>query len=99
MDEVELGGNIRLNGFSALEPGKLVVVKKIVGNYAKRLTEHAEGFDGLSVSMKKVHGSDNFEVHSKVVAKGGPFTSEITNRNLFFALDDVLSKLEEQVSK
>ena len=36
---IELGGNIVLNGFRDLEPPELVVVKKIVGTYARKFAD------------------------------------------------------------
>ena len=38
-DVLELGGSIQLSGFSGIDGGQMVVVKKIVGNYAKRLSD------------------------------------------------------------
>ena len=38
-DTVELGGNIQLNGFSRLDGASMIILKKIVGNYAKKIAE------------------------------------------------------------
>ena len=35
---IELGGNITLVGFKEMGFGELIVVKKIVGNYARKLS-------------------------------------------------------------
>ena len=50
MDTMQLGGNIELNGFNELERSKLVVVKKIVGNYAKEFSDKTR-FDKLSLTL------------------------------------------------
>ena len=49
---MELGGNISLEGFDELEPGTLIVVKKMVGNYAKNIAEKTE-FEKLELTLKK----------------------------------------------
>lgn len=102
VETMELGGNIELTGFSELDPGVLVVVKKVVGNYAKRLSEIEKDFEKLQVTLKTVHKtakSEKNELHAKVIAKGKPYTAEVTDLNLFFALDKVLKKVENEICK
>ncbi|NJL44027.1 MAG: hypothetical protein HC945_01740 [Nitrosarchaeum sp.] len=93
---IELGGSITLVGFKERDPAELVVVKKLVGAYARKITDASSGFEGLTVSMKPVHkqgDSEKFEVHAKVLLAGKPQVSEVTDRNLFVALDSALKKL------
>jgi ribosome-associated translation inhibitor RaiA len=100
-ESLQLGGNIQLKGFSTLEPSKLIVVKKIIGNYTKRFSEATDNFQEITLTLKSIHGeqSNNFEMKAKLLANGGPFTSEINDRNIFFGIDKVLKNIEEQVSK
>jgi len=93
---MELGGNISLTGFSEIEPGMMVVVKKIVGNYAKRFSESLEGFQNISLTLKPIHGTKKFEMNAKLSAQGKIFTAEVTDFNLFVILDLVLKKVEAQ---
>jgi len=95
---IELGGNIELVGFKDLEPAKLIVVKKIVGNYARKMSDLSEGFEKLSVTMKTVHNS-KYELHAKLMDKGKPMTSEIVDFNVFFALDKVLARIMTNFEK
>jgi len=100
-DIVELGGNIFLSGFKDLEPGSMTIIKKIVGNYAKKFSEKSPDFENLALTMKKVHvteGSEKYEVHAKLILKGNPVVAEETDRNLFVVIDRVLKKIDEQVS-
>lgn len=97
---LELGGNIKLVGFSDVDPAKLVVVKKLVGNYARKLSDHVSAFQELSVSLKEIHASEvsssskKYELSGKVIFTGRtPITSEVVDYNLFFGLDKTLSKL------
>lgn len=101
-DTVELGGNIELSGFSEFDGGSMVVIKKVVGTYAKKFSESSKDFEKLSVTVKPVHQrekSEKFELHAKLTIKGKPYTSEITDRNIYFALDRVLKKLEAEQGK
>ena len=98
-ETVELGGSISLTGFNSLEPGMMVVVKKIVGTYAKKFSETFADFENLSLRLKSIHErekSQKWEMTGKVLAKGKAYTAEVTDRNVFIILDKVLKKLEVQ---
>ncbi len=98
MDEkVELGGNISLSGFKDVPSAEMVVIKKIIGSYARKFSDQLEGYEELSMNLKQVHKTENsekYEVHGKLVFKGKVETSEVTDRNVFVAIDSVLKKLE-----
>ncbi len=101
-DTVTLGGNIQLSGFSDLEPASMIVLKKIIGTHARRLSNKHEKFELLKLSMKKVHEqehSEKYEVRATVVIEGKRYNSEVTERNLFFALDSAIKKVENEISK
>jgi 23S rRNA pseudoU1915 N3-methylase RlmH len=101
-DALQLGGNIELAGFREIDPASMVVLKKIVGNYARRFSEQCSSFEKLSLNIKKVHeteGSKKFEIHGMVIDKGKTFTSEITDRNMFVVVDMVLKKIESEMKK
>ncbi|PIY60444.1 hypothetical protein COY95_01730 [Candidatus Woesearchaeota archaeon CG_4_10_14_0_8_um_filter_47_5] len=104
MDEevMPLGGNIELVGFRDVDPASMIVVKKMVGLYAKKLSETTSAFEKLRVTLKKIHEretSEKYELHSMMAAGGDTLTSEETSQNLFIALDATLKKLENQVGK
>ncbi len=99
---IELGGNITLVGFKEIEKAELVVVKKLVGSYTRKMSDTVSGFENLTVTLKIVHkteGSKKYEFHAKAMVSGKPITSEITDRNLFVGLDDVLKKVLAIASK
>ena len=100
-DMLALGGNIELTGFSDIDRGSMAVVKKIVGNYARRFSDAYTEFSSLSVKMKRIHErekSEKYEFHSALTLGGRSFYADIVDRNLFFALDRVLKKLENESS-
>jgi len=99
-DDMQLGGNIVLSGFKALDKAELVVVKKIVGSYARKFSDNLKGYEALELHLKEVHkteGSEKFELHTKIMYAGKSETTETTNRNIFVALDTTLKKLESVV--
>ena len=87
---IELGGNIELVNFDDLEPGKLVVVKKIVGSYTKKIATAAKNFKKISIELK------DKKIIGKVTIGETIHSEEAEDDNLFFALDKVLNKLEKE---
>jgi hypothetical protein len=99
-DNIVLGGSIELVGFKDLDGGSMVVLKKMIGNHVRKMTDTAENFEKLTVTMKKVgSGSNKFEIQAKMMDNGRPVTSEITDFNLFFTLDKALSNIQNQLLK
>ncbi|MBU2633822.1 MAG: hypothetical protein KJ674_01105 [Nanoarchaeota archaeon] len=96
MDTIELGGNINLAGFKDLEPQKLIVIKKIVGNFVKKFQEHNKDFNNLVVDLKKIHGSQS-EILAKMTINNKTYNAEVTDFNLFFALNKAFQKIESQL--
>jgi len=102
MTGVQQLGPIELSGFRDFDAASMVVLKKIVGNYARKFTDHFNGFEKLCVSMKPVHQSQKadhavFELHCRVLAQGRVFASHFSDRNVFLALDKALKRVEAEV--
>jgi len=98
---MQLGGNIELSGFKDIDGSTMIVLKKIVGNYAKRLSELAEKFENLKLTMKPVHETEKselYEIHAQMMDNGKPIVSEVTERNLFVAIDNALKKIVNEIS-
>ena len=102
-NSTELGGNITLVGFKVIDKAELVVVKKIVGSYARKLSDTVHGFEGISLNLKPVHkteeGHPKYELHAKAIINGKPLVSEVVERNLFMGLDELLKKIMTLASK
>lgn len=84
---IELGGNIKLEGFDSMEPGQLVVVKKIVGSFAKKVADE-DGFDSFEV--KKSENS----VKVRIVKGEKVKETSASEPNLFFSLSKALTETE-----
>jgi ribosome-associated translation inhibitor RaiA len=97
-ENIVLGGNIELVGFKELDGGSMVILKKMIGNHVRKMSETAEKFEKLTVSMKKVGaGNNKFEVSAKMLDNGRPVNSEITDFNLFFTVDKALANIQKQL--
>ncbi len=93
---IELGGNIKLIGFDDLDAASLIVVKKITGNYARKISEKAgSDVDELSLELKNSDAQKG--INSNLRIKDKTLNSEVIDINLFFALDKSLSKLLKEV--
>ena len=100
---IELGGNIELTGFrDNIDGAGMIVLKKIIGNWVRKYSEASSDFEKLSLNLKLVHGSQDkksskFQIHAKAVDGGKIHAVEVTNHNLFFAVDSALKKIEKLV--
>ncbi|MEK6974597.1 MAG: hypothetical protein AABW41_05170 [Nanoarchaeota archaeon] len=90
---IQLGGNITLDGFE-LEPSSLVIVKKIVGNYAKNIYTNITSFENLNIRLKE--GSSLKEIESVLLVNNNEVSVIASDPNLFFALDKSLALLVEK---
>jgi len=101
MDEetIKLGGSIRLTGFREIDGGSMIIIKKIVGSFVKKISERDPKFQYLSVTLKKIHANPEsestgkFELHA-TLATDKQYNAEVTHQNLMFAIDKVLKKIE-----
>jgi len=95
---IELGGNITLVGFSDVDEGSMIILKKMVGNSVRKYQETTQKFEGLTLTCKNVHSDNKFELHGKLLDNGKVLTSQVVDYNLFFTLDKVLKGLESQLT-
>lgn len=96
---IKLGGNIRLSGFNEIDGGSMIIIKKIIGSFVKKISDKNSQFQSLSVTLKKIHGtpekdsSGKFELQANLLADKN-YNSNVTHQNLMFAIDKVLKKVE-----
>ncbi|MBS3128781.1 hypothetical protein J4410_06585 [Candidatus Woesearchaeota archaeon] len=96
-DIQQLGGNIELAGFQQLDSGSMIILKKIIGNYAKHFSEICENFEKLSLTVKPVHAGEvikKFEMHGKVIDNGQVYAVDHVDHNIFFVTDKVCKKIK-----
>ena len=94
---IELGGNIQLIGFSELDNAHLLILKKIIGNYARKFSDNAGAdYESLAISAKSIH-NNKYEIQTKLMISGKPVNSDDINNNLFMAVSGSLQKIEKQL--
>lgn len=99
-DNIELKGNIVLSGFSELDRAEMSILKKVVGGYARKFHDTFD-VEELKLTLKSVHKiekAEKFEINASAIKDGKSVSSEITDKNLFFALDSALKKVEGQLN-
>lgn len=98
---IKLGENIQLAGFKELDPGTMVIVRKMVGNHVKKIQDDYKDFRYLKLSLKKVHQREHaeiYELHADLhLAK--IYAAKKEDRNLFVALDEVLKAIDVQLKR
>ena len=92
---IELGGNIKLDGFESLDHATLIVVKKVVGNYARKINDNIGNFQELNINLI-ANNKETCELKAKLINENNEFNSEVVDKNLFFALDKALAKIMKE---
>ena len=95
-DEEGLGSMVQLTGFREIDSSSMAVLKKIIGNHVKRISELTKKMEELHITLKAIHErekSEKYELHAKVLDNGKVYASEVVDRNLFVAIDSVLRKI------
>lgn len=97
MVDQELGGNIVLSGFD-MDDQEMVVLKKIVGNYAKKI-KNFHNYEQLKLEIK-VHAkgkTKRFEVKALLLYGENRATSETEGFNAFVLITEALEKILNEV--
>ena len=101
-----LGGNISLINFGGLEQSELVIVKKIVGTYVKKISEKTS-YKSLKLRLKQSEHGKSFlhQIDAEALVTAGQIEDEgkdiilsasAENRNLFSALSEVLERISSE---
>ncbi len=85
---LRLGGNIELYN-AQFDPATMVVLKKILGMYARKFSE--QGCQKLAVSF----GEKTVAVEAH--RESGVLSSSAVHSNVFFSMDAALKEIERQL--
>ena len=97
--EMVLGGDIALVGFNILEPAELVIVKKMVGTYVKKMGNHGDYKEMRLTLQQHPHGKTfKHEVSGLAIFSEGRFNSNVTDWNLYSAISQVCEKIMQEVT-
>ncbi|MFC1768727.1 hypothetical protein ACFLZX_03090 [Nanoarchaeota archaeon] len=91
MDSQELGGNIILTGFSDFDGGTMIILKKIIGNYAKDFSEQINDFEKLHLKLNQEE--QNYLVEAIVTCSGSEKTTNSSQPNIFMGVDNALKEI------
>lgn len=99
MAEIKLGGGISLVGFDVLEPAELIVVKKLVGSFVRKLGEQAN-YSSLRLELKQHKKGKTFlhEINAMAEVNGCSFGSNVEDYNLYSGLNKVSEKIISEAS-
>lgn len=98
MDDVlTLGGSIELSGFKDIDASSMIILKKMIGNHARKLSGLAKQFEKLVVTKKPVHES-KIEVKAKLIDNGKTYHAETVDHNVFMGVGAVLKKLQNSMT-
>ncbi len=95
-DVIELGGNIELKGVKDLNGGELVILKKILGNYTKRVSENNENFEKFILDLTDKDGN-KYKVKGELFMDGKSYSADMDAANLFFTVNGVLEKIDKKL--
>lgn len=90
---ITLGGNIKLDGFEELDPGMLIVVKKMVGLFAKKVSENMGELESFDVTK------ENNKITIKAKSGDKQIEGNSEEDNMFMALSNALKTVEEKSKK
>ena len=90
-----LGGNITLNNFQDIEKSKLIVLKKIIGNYTRQIQEKKSDYEKLVITLEG--DENNATIKIELTAGGNQITSEDTQKNIFVSVDTTLKNIIDQI--
>ena len=84
---MKLGGNIVLDGCDNLEPATLIVLKKMVGNYARKISEK-NAFDELKINLQNT--GDNCKLEAALCRAGRQYVNDSEDSSVFFGLNNAV---------
>ncbi len=102
IESLKLGGNIELSGFRDVDPRAMIILKKIIGNYVRKFTDHFKGFVSINIHLKEIskkQGNLQYELNANLDMGKKKYNSEETGRNIFVSVDALFKNLEKELSK
>ncbi len=90
-DSIVLGGNIVLNGFQQIDGASMIILKKLIGNHVRQISDKAKQFEKIELSIE--HDNNIFSVKGTAHDAGTPYAAQHEASNLFISVDQVLKKI------
>jgi len=78
-----------------LDGGSIIVLKKIVGSYARKFSDSSKDFEKLVLELNEQ--GNELEINAKLIVGGEEKSANAKDKNLFVAVDSVLKELEKKI--
>ena len=88
-ETIRLGGNIELVNINGIDGASMIILKKMIGNYARSFSER--GVNGLSVTFS------GEIVTVDLMKDSDKLSSSAESSNVFFAVDTAFKDLDSQL--
>lgn len=88
---LKLGDFIELVGFDNVDGGSMIIIKKMIGNSIKELSERVRDFERFSVHLVQ---SGGFAMHGVMTVGGREIEAESKGSNLFIVMDGLLKSID-----
>jgi hypothetical protein len=98
----ELDSKLELSGFKNVDRASMILVRRVVDGTLKKFNDNIEGFEKLKFTLKEVHGTEKsvkYQIMGSIIVRNAVQSVETVDRNLFFALDSAVRKLEALAKK
>jgi len=90
-ETIKLGGNIELIGFSNLDGGSMIILKKIVGSYTRKFSDSLKDFEKLVLELNEK--GNELEINTKIIVGGEETPANAKDKNLFVAIQYLRKKI------
>ncbi|MBR9675458.1 hypothetical protein GOV05_00425 [Candidatus Woesearchaeota archaeon] len=91
-ETIQLGEKIVLGGFSEVDGASMIILKKIIGNYTRRLIESNPGFEKIEISLDQK--KTGFETMISLTIKKEAKEYANKDKNLFVSIDGAFKKIK-----
>jgi len=89
---IKLGDKIILEGFKEIDNASMVIAKKIIGNYIKKISEKNPKFENLTIILNKSKEGFNSNIILVIDKKESRFSNE--NANFFMSIDGAFKNIK-----
>jgi len=86
---IELGDKIKLNGFDNLDPAAIIVVKKMVGSFARKFIEKNGLYEFFEIT------NENNKISTSMIVEDNTINSISNEKNIYFGLSKALKGLKK----
>jgi len=98
----DLTDKLELSGFKNVDAASMIMVRRVVDGSLKKFNDNVDGFEKLKFTLKEVHGTEmsvKYQIIANIVIRNTVESVETIDRNIFFAIDSAVKKLEAIVKK